>query len=115
MSVTPTSRTDSEEPHSPVKLDWVHLPSEAATASRWDSLHDGKLTDIRSDLLARKLQLKFEICHLAKFHKLSPDPCFTFEFKNVSSVRATRSEKWPGGLELSEGLPLEEQRRLTDE
>jgi hypothetical protein len=40
---------------------------------------------------------------------------FIFEFVNVTSVRATRWEKWPGEIAKLKGLSHEEQSRITSD
>jgi hypothetical protein len=37
--------------------DWVNLPESVFTLSLWDTLHDGDLLAIESDLLARTVTL----------------------------------------------------------
>ncbi len=97
------------------KVDWIHLPANMTAGSLWDSLHDGDLVAIRSDLLARTVVLEFLIWHLNGFHGFTDDCRFSFLFADVTSVRATRWSKWPGDFEIPKGTPNAEQSRLVDE
>jgi hypothetical protein len=54
-------------------VDWVNLPEGLAELSFWSTLHDGDLTAIESDLLARNLTLRFDVEYVRNFHKLSDE------------------------------------------
>jgi hypothetical protein len=110
-----SSGTNPEDHPDSVKLDWVNLPSGVATISLWDSLHDGELTAVRSDLMDRSLSMEFQVHHVLDFHKLPERLSFIFAFVNVTSARATRWQKWPGQIRELKGLPYEEQTRLISE
>ena len=114
--MTSAAKTENwVDTHPAPKVDWIHLPANTIAVSLWDSLHDGKLIAVRSDLLARTLILEFQIWHLNDYHGFSADCRFSFEFVNVSSVRATRWSPWPGDFEIPKGMPPIEQSRLVDE
>jgi hypothetical protein len=115
VSIDAAFETSSEARIDPLKMDWVHLPPGATTISLWDSLHDGELLGIRSDLLQRSLTFQFHVAHLVDFHQLPVDLSFLFELANVKSARTTRWQKWPGGIVPLEGLPPEEQTKLMAE
>lgn len=59
--------------------------------------------------------MECRVSHLIDFHKLPENLSFIFDFVNVTSVRATRWEQWPGQISELKGLPYEEQTRLVSE
>jgi hypothetical protein len=59
--------------------------------------------------------MECRVWHLIDFHKLPESLSFIFEFVNVTSVRATRWEKWPGEIAKLKGLSHEEQSRITSD
>jgi hypothetical protein len=98
-----------------MKLDWVHLPPGREPISLWDSLHDGELASLRSDLFRRSLTMECRVWHLINFHKLPESLSFTFELSNVTSARVTRWARWPGEVAELKGLSHEEQTRIVAE
>ncbi|HKT24311.1 MAG TPA: hypothetical protein VJR04_06890 [Terriglobales bacterium] len=96
-------------------VDWANLPAGLAATSLWDSIHDGELRGIESDLLARTLTVRFEVPYIRSFHNLPSDLIFSFKLQGVQSVRALRFAIWPGEFSLPPGLPWEEQQRLNSE
>ncbi len=115
MSTNASSGTDPEDHTDSVKLDWANLPAGVATISLWHSLHDGELTALRSDLMDRSLSMELHVHHVLDFPKLPERLSFIFTFVNVTSVRATRWQKWPGQIRELKGLPYEEQTMLVSE
>lgn len=111
-----TAETEDHDDIRPApKVDWIHLPTNTTDVSLWDSLHDGELITIRSDLLARTVILAFQVRHINAFHRLPDDCRFSMEFLRVSSVRATRWTRWPGEFQLPKGPSRVEESRLIDE
>ena len=95
--------------------DWVNAPAGAQTIILWDSVHDGELRTIKSDLLARTVAVEFAVPYLFSFHGLPDNLAFTFLLHSVESVRAFRHSLWPGGCEIPDGSSYEEQQRLEAE
>ena len=98
-----------------MKLNWVHLPPGREPISLWDSLHDGELAGLRSDLFRRSLTVECRVWHLIEFHKLPERLSFMFDFSNVTSARVTRWARWPGDVAELKGLSHEEQTRIVAE
>lgn len=96
-------------------LDWVNLPAHATTQSLWDSLHDGDLLAIESDLLARSLTLCFDVGYVRDFHKLPDETRFVLKLNGVQSVRCLKSVEWPGEFSVPRGVSREEEQRLIKE
>ncbi len=92
-----------------VILDWVHLPAGVKAGSLWDALHDARLYFVASDPLARTATLCFEIFYL------KDGVTITFNLDGVTSLRATRAARWPGGYERPEGISRGEESRLIAE
>jgi hypothetical protein len=96
-------------------LDWVNLPERAALLSLWDCLHDAELRGIGSNLLARRLTLKFWSSYIPEFHGFPKELEFTFQLDGVQSARSFHWELWPGGCSVPEGVSREEENRLIAE
>jgi hypothetical protein len=99
----------------PPTVDWVNLPEGITTLSLWETLHDGVLLTVESDLLARTVTLRFEVDYVRKFHHLPEQTRFVITVSGVQSVRALRSVPWPGGCSIPQGLSRSEEERLMDE
>ena len=95
--------------------DWTNLPDGTEAISLWDSVHDGELRGIHSDLLARTLAIRFSVPYLLSFHNLPDNLDFTFLLEGVQSVRGFRFAIWPGEFSLPDGLKWEEQELLRNE
>ena len=78
-------------------VDWVNLPEGATEFSLWSTLHDGDLTAIESDRMARTLSLQFDVGYVREFHNLSEDTRFVIVVSGVQSVLSFSSVPWPGG------------------
>lgn len=96
-------------------VDWVNLPEGATEFSLWSTLHDGDLTAIESDPMARTLLLRFDVGYVRDFHNLSADTRFVIVVGGVQSVRAFSSTPWPGGCSIPAGTPAEQQLTLVAE
>jgi hypothetical protein len=96
-------------------IDWINLPAGMQSVSLWESVHDGELQSVQSDVLARWLQVKVAVGYLVSFHAMPGDLTFTFYLEGVQSVRVLRYTPWPVHLSLPSGLAWEEQRRQTAE
>jgi hypothetical protein len=96
-------------------LDWVNLPAEATTLSLWDTLHDGDLLPIESDLLARSLTLRFDVGYVRDFNSLPEGTRFVIKFSGVQSVRCFKTVSWPGEFSLPLGISREEERSLIED
>jgi hypothetical protein len=83
----------------PQLIDWVNLPNAVAPTSLWDSVHDGELRSIKSDVLQRSLDLAIDVPHLHPNEELAK-ASFTFSFEGVQSVRVLRLTVWPGKFEF---------------
>ncbi len=93
--------------------DWVNLPDGATEFSLWSTLHDGDLTAIESDLMARTLSLRFDVGYVRDFHNLSVDTRFVIVVGGVKSVRSFSSVPWPGGCSIPAGIPAGQQQALV--
>jgi len=98
-----------------VVADWMNLPAECDQTCIWDSVHDGELQSVESDLLARTLTIQFDVPQLRSFHKLADDVRFRFALEGVQSVRVLRWEIWPGKFPFSNTGTWEEQQERTSE
>jgi Cysteine-rich CPCC len=103
------------EPDQQRIVDWVNLPEGVATLSLWETLHDGDLLAVESDLLARTVTLKFDVMYVRDFHKLSEQTRFAAAMSGVQSVRSVRSVPWPGGFLLPQRASREEESTLIAE
>jgi hypothetical protein len=83
--------------------------------SLWSTLHDGDLTAIESDLLARTLTLRFDVGYVRDFHNVSEESLFVVTVKGVQSVRSFSSVPWPGGCSIPSGTPYEQQEAIVAE
>lgn len=104
MNLNPTTR-----------VDWVNLPDDTRNISLWDALHDGTLMSVQSDVLNRTVTLQFDVDYVRDFNHLPQDTRFVMVLSGVQSVRAVRSEPWPGGFSLPKGVSREEESRLMAE
>lgn len=93
----------------------VNLPEGATEFSLWSTLHDGDLTAIESDLMARTLSLRFDVGNVRDFYNLSEDTRFVIVVSGVQSVRSFSSVPWPGGCSIPAGTPYEQQQTLIAE
>ena len=87
----------------------------ASAVSLWDSLHDAQVVSIRSNLLARTMDLFCEIQHLSEFHKFDEGFQFILHLEGVQSARVLRYAIWPGGCSVPDGLSVEDQRKIVAE
>ena len=95
--------------------DWINLPEGAPTLSLWDTLHDGDLLTVESDLLARTVTLRFDVGYVRDFHHLPEQTRFVLKCEGVQSVRALGGEPWPGGCSIPQGISRSEQESLIAE
>jgi hypothetical protein len=95
--------------------DWLNLPPRTEAISLWESVHDGELQSITSNLLTRTLEIRFTVPYLLSFHSLPDELKFTFLLEGVRSVRALRFSVWPGEFSLPHGLGWSEQQNLINE
>jgi hypothetical protein len=93
--------------------DWVNLPEDTGTLSLWNTLHDGDLLAVESDLLARTVTLKFAVGYLRTFHQLPEQTEFVLTITGVESVRLIGSVKWPEEFRVPKGLSREEESKLV--
>jgi hypothetical protein len=96
-------------------IDWVNLPEGIPKLNLWDTLHDGDLMAIESDLLARTVTLRFDVAYVRDFHHLPEDTRFNIVVQGVQSVRSVRSVPWPGGCSLPPGMPNAERETVIHE
>jgi len=96
-------------------IDWINLPLPSTSQSLWQSLHDGKLLSIQSDLMARTVVLEVDVPHIRHFHKLDDGLRFIITFIEVESVRTNTFVEWPGTVPEVQGKSYEEQSRLVEE
>ena len=96
-------------------VDWVNLPEGIPTFSLWDTLHDGDLLAIQSDLLTRTVTLRFDVDYVRNFHHLPEQTRFAIVVNGVQSVRSLRSVPWPGGCSIPQGTPNDQQSMLIAE
>ena len=71
-------------------VDWVNFPDGTPMLSLWDTLHDGDLLSIASDLLVRTVTLRFDVGYVRDFHHLSEQTRFIIVVNGVRSVRCLR-------------------------
>lgn len=95
-------------------VDWVNLPEGVATLSLWNTLHDGDLLAVESDLLARTVTLRLDVSYLREFHRLPEETQFVIVVSGVQSVRWVRSVAC-GEFSLPQGSDREEESRLIAE
>lgn len=95
--------------------DWLNLPSASHPLPLWDSLHDGEIVSIRSNLLQRTIELDIEVRHLSSFWNLGEGFRFFFHLDGVESARVLHYAKWPGEFSVPPGSSREEERRLIEE
>jgi hypothetical protein len=96
-------------------IDWVNFPEGVPTFSLWETLHDGDLLAIESDLLARTVTMRFDVGYVRDFHHLPEHTQFVIVVKGVQSVRSVRSVPWPGGCSIPPGTPNAQQSTLIAE
>ena len=102
-------------PHDETTPDWIHLPSFAVPVSLWESLHDGELLGVHSDLLERTIVLEIDVSHLRSFHNLGEETRFLLTLHDVESTRVAAFTVWPGGAPEMAGKSPEEQTLLVAE
>lgn len=95
--------------------DRVNLPADAVTVSLWDTLHDGDVLAIESDLLARSLTIVFQVGYVSRFQKLPDETRFVLKFSGVRSVQCLKSASWPGEFTVPPGTSREDERKLIDD
>ncbi|MFZ0805580.1 MAG: hypothetical protein WAN03_05335 [Candidatus Sulfotelmatobacter sp.] len=93
-------------------VDWVNFPEGISLFSLWDTLHDGDLLAIESDLLVRTLRLRFDVDYVRDFHHLPEGTQFVIVVEDVRSVRSVRSVPWPGGCSIPPSTPREQESAL---
>ena len=96
-------------------VDWVNLPEGVTELSLWSTLHDGDLTAIESDPLARSLTLRFDVGYVRNFHNLSEETRFVVIVSRVQPVRSFSSVPWPGGCSIPVETPYEQQQAIVAE
>jgi hypothetical protein len=96
-------------------VDWINFPEDNPTFSLWDTLHDGDLLAIQSDLLARTVTLRFDVDYVRNFHQLPEQTRFVIVVSGVQSVRSLRSISWPGGCSIPQGTPNDQRSTLIAE
>jgi hypothetical protein len=96
-------------------VDWVNLPENPHTFSLWETLHDGDLLAIESDLLARTVTLRFDVGYVRDFHHLPEDTRFVTVFKGVQSVRSFQTAPGPGGWSIPQGASNAQQSTIIAE
>lgn len=97
------------------KIDWVNFPDGIPTLSLWETLHDGDLLAIESNLFARAVTLRFDVPYVRNFHQLSEMTQFVITINGVQSVRALRNVPWPGGCLIPPDTPNTQQQMLVAE
>lgn len=95
--------------------DWVNLPDGVAKLSLWDTLHDGHLLAVNSDLLARTVTMRFDVDYVREFNQLPEHTPFVIEVTGVQSVRSLVYVPWPGEFSVPPGVDREEGSRLISE
>ena len=95
------------------QLDWIHLPEGVGPVSLWESLHDGELRAMSSNLLDRTLRMEFDVGYLIDFHGLAEELTFIMFLQGVRSVRVVRWAAWPGGCSIPPGATALEQEKLV--
>jgi hypothetical protein len=108
------SRVFMDSDKQPV-VDWVNLPDDIPALSLWETLHDGDLLAIESDLLDRTVTLRFDVGYVRDFHEMSADTRFVVVIRGVQSVRSFRTVPWPGGCPIPQGMPNIKQAALIAE
>src|SRR5271154_993118 len=93
--------------------DGVH---KTEALSLGQSLHDGDIKQVRSDIMARTLTIVVDTPFHWEFHKLPADTRFEIVGENVRITEALNFEPWPGALVPMQGTPWEEaeERRRSD-
>jgi hypothetical protein len=96
-------------------VDWVNFPEGIPTFSLWDTLHDGDLLAIESDLLACTVTLRFDVRYVRDFHHLPEPTQFVIVVNGVRSVRSFRTVSWPGGYTIPQGMSRAQQEAAIAE
>jgi hypothetical protein len=96
-------------------VDWVNFPEAVPTLSLWDTLHDGDLLAIESDLLACTVTLRFDVHYVRDFHHLPEPTRFVLVVNGVRSVRSFRTVSWPGGYTIPQEMPRAQQEAAVAE
>jgi hypothetical protein len=96
-------------------VDWVNLPEGVNQLNLGITLHDGDLIEIESDLLARTLNLRFDVGYVKEFHHFPEETRFMISIGGVQSVRSSTSVPWPGGCTIPAGTPHEQQQAIVAE
>jgi hypothetical protein len=93
----------------------VNLPEDVIKLSLWSTLHDGDLTAIVSDLMARTLTLHFDVGYVKEFHSLPEETRFVIIVSGVQSVRSANGVPWPGGCSIPPQTPYEQQQAIVSD
>jgi hypothetical protein len=96
-------------------LDWVNLPAGLEPELLWDSMHDAKLSSMRSNLLERAITIAVSECSFLEFHKLPLDLSIELELSNVQAARVVSWTIWPGPKPDLTGVSYKESNRLVAE
>jgi hypothetical protein len=96
-------------------VDWVNFPEGIPTFSLWDTLHDGDLLAIESDLLACTVTLRFDVRYVRDFHHLPEPTRFVVVVNGVRSVRSFRTVSWPDGYTIPQGMSRAQQDAVIAE
>jgi len=97
------------------RVDWIQLTESAEITSLWDTLHDGEIRAITSDLHARTVRLECEVDYLRSFHNLPEDLTFTLQLEEVTTVRVTKWTVWPGEFVVPKETSRPEEESLIAE
>src|SRR4051794_15513643 len=95
-------------------VDWVNLPNAVASTSLWESVHDGDLRSIKSEVLQRSLHVAFEVAYLYPEDEVAK-ASFSFAFEGVQSVRVLKLTIWPGKFEFPDFRDRENSEKSRDE
>lgn len=87
--------------------------SSSGSRSLWTALHDGRIVEIVSDLMARTLTIAVLSPHLAEHAGLPDTARLRLLFERVRSVHASTFRHWPGECESQTGKTWAEKESIV--
>ena len=66
--------------------DWIFLPGDARNFSLWDTLHDGELEAVESDVAAKTVVLRVDVPYVREHHRMPSGTRFAIRVEGVQSV-----------------------------
>ena len=92
--------------------DWIFLPGEAQNFSLWNTLHDGDLEAVESNLSAKTVVLRLDVPYVREHHCLPSGTRFVIRVEGVQAVRVAGSGGFGAREESRAWAEFEEMRGL---